>query len=302
MAADVEPTTYQVGDATADIDSLVEAGFPPPSLLLTPFHYAAQKTRYRAAGGYSPAWASARALAERLEPRLSAAGCVGPVLVRCSNVGEISRVLEMAESYGFDRVIVLGAHISASHACKSQRELTDDVLRRQESMAVTYTPSLWSSDAMAELVANKALGVIHDPPVTGVALVVHGQPGDYAYTNADFDADENSFTNRVRTLLLEAGLTASRVRVCPMEWGRPDLTETVRHLGALGARHIAVVPACYPFANLQTLLDIPVAIREARLAEDVRVVQVPPWGDDPVFAEVLEASVRSAMANWGTTV
>lgn len=302
MMADVEAVTYSVGDTTTEIEYLLSSGLPPPSLLMVPFYYAAQRTRYRAAGGVNPEWVSLFALIERLEPLLSQMGCAGPTFVSCSKQGELAHVLQMAEAADFRKVTVVGAHISPSLPCEMQRELAEEALGRSAAVSITFTSSLWSSDALVDLVARKALSVIRDPSVTGAALLVHGQPGDHTRANGAFDVDENSFANRVRTLLLEAGLTESRVRVCTAEWRDPGLTETVRHLGALGAEHIVVVPACYPFANLQTLLDIPVEIREARLADSVRVVQAPPWGDDPVFAEVLMDAIRTATVDGDAAV
>ena len=113
--------------------------------------------------------------------------------------------------------------------------------------------------------ANLGLGA-DDPETTGVALLMHGQPDAHQQTHAHFDIQENAFCNRVRMMLVEKGIAESNIRLCWMDWRAPDVTETVRHLAALGCDRILVVPACYPFDSMMTMLDLPMSVRQARVA------------------------------------
>lgn len=296
LMAEVESEYYRPFEVTREIAEFVDAGLPEPTLGVTPFHYAAQKARYRAVGGRSPEHAAARNLAERIEARLDRAAFARPCIVRCSDQGALPSLLAAARSEGYARAVVVGAYVAEGFRAISQRRDLDDIGGALQPLRVVFTPPLWTSDELARLVASSAVAIAADASVTGVALLVHGQPGSHATTNAEFDVQENAFANRVRLFLAEHGLDEARIRVCSAEWSDPGVTETVRHLAALGAERILVVPACYPFPNLQTLLDIPAAIRDARVPEAVRVVQIPPWGEDDVFAEVLASEIERATA------
>ncbi|MFU8890534.1 MAG: ferrochelatase [Anaerosomatales bacterium] len=289
--ADGEAEEYAPGEVTREIADLVDAGLPEPALSVVPFHYAAQKARYRAVGGRSPEQGQVMGLAERVEGRLDRMRFAGPLVMRCGNGSSLDGLLHAAGEAGFDAAVVAGAYIAEGYRANAERQRADVHV---PGLSVSYTRSLWASDELARLVARRTLAVRSDPKITGVALVVHGQPGEYEHVNQSFDIQENAFANRVRLFLVEEGLESDRVRVCTAEWRDPGVTETVRHLAALGCDRILVVPACHPFANLQTLLDVPAAARDARVPENVCVVHIAPWGDDPVFAEVLAADIEEA--------
>lgn len=296
LLADVEPGEYHAGEVTHEIADFVDAGFPEPRMSVLPFHYAAHKARYRAVGGSSPEEGQASELAERLEEHLDPKVFAGPLMVRCGDGLALRETLQAAREAGYTTVIVAGAYIAEGYRPGSERSGADTPIA---GLSVVYTRSLWASDELARLVARRTLAVRSDPERTGVALVVHGQPGQREHAHQTFDIQENSFANRVRLFLVEEGLESDRVRVCAAEWRDPGVTETVRHLAAIGCDRVLVVPACQPFANLQTLLDLPAAVRDARVPEDARVVHVAPWGDDDVFAEVLAAAIEAAARDAG---
>ena len=292
LMVDTEAGTYRAGEVSREIADLVDAGLPEPTIGVTPFHYAAQKARFRAIGGRSPEHAAAVLLAEGIEALLDREVFAGPLLIRCSERGALATILRTALEEGYRSAVVTGAYIAESHRADEQRRDADDIAAAITSLSVAYTPPLWASDELAQLVAQGAVTITAHSARTGVALLVHGQPGRQAEANTAFDVQENAFANRVRMHLSETGIDEAYVRVCSAEWRDPGVTETVRHLAALGSERILVVPACYPFANMQTLLDIPAAARDARVPENVHVVHVSPWGDGEVFANVLAGAIR----------
>lgn len=301
LLVDTESETYRPGETTREIAELVAAGLPEPTIGVTPFHYAAQKARYRAVGGRSPEHVAARACAENVESRLEPARFTGPVTVRCSEPSALLHLVEQARDAGYMRTVVAGAYIAESSRAVNERRDLEEAVGLHASISVGFTRPLWTSDELARLIAERALAVADGPSDTGVVLLVHGQPGLQADSNPTFDIQENAFANRVRTLLQEGGLDEANIRVCAAEWRDPGITETVRHLAALGSRRIVVAPVCFPFANLQVLLDVPAAARDARVPDDVRIVHVAPWGEDEVFAEVIAREIEREAAGTGAS-
>lgn len=295
MLADTEAEEYLPGEVTREIEELVDAGLGEPGIAVTPFHYAAQKARYRAVGGRSPEERAVRDLAERLEARLDAGVYAGVTVVRCTEENALASTLRAAMNAGFSRTVVVGAYLAEGRCARRELEEAEARQWDAQGMSVIRTRSLWSSDDLARHVARRALAVRSEEGKTGVALVVHGQLAQTEHLNDSFDIQENAFANRVRMYLAEEGLDDEYIRVCAAEWSEPGVAETVRHLAALGNERVLVVPACHPFPNLQTLLDIPAAVRDARVPDSVRVVQIPSWGDEDVFADVLASAVDEAL-------
>ncbi|MBS3957377.1 MAG: ferrochelatase [Clostridiales bacterium] len=292
LLADIENPTYGPGDVTAEISDLVDAGVSEPSIGSTPFVYAAQKARYRAVGDLSPEYDQARALCEKITPLLDHNRFDSCHLVRCRDGRALTDAVGAAVDSGYRNVVVATAHVAESFRIDREKSGVDPI-SGTGGVWITYTQPLWASVPLAKLTVARILSVISSRSDAGVALVMSGQPGERERTYAAFDVQENAFVNRVKLLLTEAEVPAANIRTCWHDWRTPDVSETVRHLAALGCSRIVVCPACFPFENLATLLDFPVAIRQARVPGEVSVVQVAPWRDDDVFAEEIAAAVHA---------
>lgn len=296
VIATVEPERYQVSAITSELERLAAAGMPEATIGIMPFLYAAQKARYRAIGGSSPSMKQALAATERLEALLG--DSVGSVrFVSCVGRDTLDRsVCELAVNET-STIIVAAISVGESYAIDRAKAATDQLRPGSHGITIAYTPPLWGADRLVESVAERIWTATDTPESTGVALVAHGQPEPWERTHAAFDVQENSFLNRARTLLGEHGIPSSNIKLCFQDWRTPDVTETVRHLAALGCSRILVVPACDPFESATTLIDLQVAVRQARVPEHVTTITLGAWGDDPVIGEVLAEAVRTAQAD-----
>lgn len=264
-------------------------------LFTTPLVYLAERTRYRVFGGHSPGPAIARAV-------VTAAATVLPQarfhLAWTYDRPALAELVANAAVDGADRVavVVLGAADSppverALAAVKADRA-------RTPALAVCVASSLWRDGALAERLAARILESIgdEDDRRTGVALLCPGQPPVAGTDRPEAAADDAYFGQRVRMLLTEAGIDAADVRMAWLEWQQPDLTETARHLAALGCTRIVVAPCTIALPTVSTSLDIRHALDTARLPGDVATMVLAPWGDDPVL---IDAVVRCAAGALG---
>jgi protoheme ferro-lyase len=106
---------------------------------------------------------------------------------------------------------------------------------------------------------------------------------------------------RTRAELVERGIAADHVRIAWQAWEDPDVTDAVRHLAVLGCGSVLVVPACFPFDVLDTLVDLPRAAALARADEGVSVTIQSGLGDEAEFAEWVSARVAERMQSEQTT-
>ena len=296
VLGEVEPPDYSPRATAAALEDLAQEGLLKASIGVLPFLFMAQKTRYRAAGGTSPAARQLDALAERVKAllrsapgRVESAWCEGERALA-------SRIVAKVES-GFRTIVVAEAVIAESLEVDSAKRAVDALRLSDLGVSVTYAGPLWRSERIATLVSTRIMAIVGDPMAGGVVLVGQGQPEDRSRDRREFDEQETSFLNQVRMLLLERGVPEQSVRLAWADWRTPEVTGTVRHLAALGCRRIVVSPACFPLDSITTMLDLQLSVRQARVDETVSVVTLPSWHDDPAFAEELSTGVEQAMAS-----
>lgn len=291
IVACIEPESYEPAATASMLQALTDEGLLDASMGALPFVFFAQKARYRAVGGTSPAHRELITVAGQLESSLpgwtvSYAACSGPERLP-------AKVRSLAHKGHHPIVVAQLAVAQAGHLTEAKRQT--DALRLDEvGVTLEYTDGLSDAERIGTLVASRVMQSVDDPPSTGVVLVGHGQPEDRSRTNPDFDEDENRFMNRVRLMLLDRGLPEANVRVAWAEWRTPDITSSVRHLAALGCRRVIVSPACYPLDTISTRLDIEISVRQARVEDSVAVVTLPAWREDTLLLDELRERVTSA--------
>ena len=302
VLGEVEPPTYNPVATAAALEDLAEEGLLKASIGVLPFLFMAQKTRYRAAGGTSPAARQLEAVAERVESVLGGAWKPGKVEPAwCEGERSLSSRVIQAVAGGFRTIIVAETVIAESLEVDIAKRAVDALRLDDLGVSVSYVGPLWGSDRIAGAVTNRAMAVAGDPSAAGVVLVGQGQPDSRSRDRREFDEQETAFLNHIRMLLLERGLGEQSVRIAWADWRAPEVTGTVRHLAALGCRRIVVSPTCFPLDSITTLLDLQLAVRQARVDETVSIVTLPAWHDDPALVEELRADICGALGDVAKT-
>lgn len=293
LLADVEPSRYSILHTAAAIRDLEEADAASVPVMFVPFFFAAQRTRYASLAGVSPARDAVRSLTGRLGALLGSEEFTEPVAAFCDGDDTLRDVLAATAGRGHRSVVVARLGVAEGRAFA---EALNDALAAgspARDIDTSQTAALWASDDIARLVANRTLTACKGAePSTGVVLIAHGQPPAWESTWPDFDVQETAFVQRVRECLIEGGVSPANVRVAWAGWREPDVAEATRHVAALGSERVLVVPACDPVECLDTLMDLPQAVRMARVDVPTKVLTA--WGDAPEVAEALADAVRSA--------
>lgn len=286
-----EPERYSPRVLAAHHNLLAETAeiHVPPTAL--PFIFLAEKARYRAAGRTLPGPAIARQIARRLEDDHTC-GNWSVELAWCHTANSLAEAVDALHDQGLSRVAVipLGAPDSAE-LDEARRGL--EAFHHVNSTPVAFGPSIWADRLLPERLTERILAASggREPGQLGVLLVAEGVPLLWGHRYPSAGEAENYFCQRTKVLLAEAGLSDAHVRVGWIEWMTPDVTESVRHIAALGCSRIVVAPTTIALPTLGTTLDLNHAITSARLPGDVEVVTLGPWGDDDAL---LDAIIRSA--------
>lgn len=297
LLSEVEPTEYSPRATAAALEGLAGEGLLSASIGVLPFLFMAQKTRYRAAGGTSPAQGQLDALARRVSSVLRTLPVGEVASAWCEGDHSLAARVAETASRGFRTVIVAEALVADSLEADHAKKAVDALRLRSAGVSVSYSGPLWRSQIVAQLVTARTLADIGDTTTAGVVLVGQAQPDERSQSHRDFDEQETAFLNRIRLLLVEHGIAEPSVRIAWADWRSPEVTGTVRHLAALGCRRIVVVPACYPLDSITTLLDLQLAVRQARVDDTVSVITLPAWHDDPALVDALRSEIVECLAS-----
>lgn len=299
LLADEEPENYDPGAVTDVFERYELADVPLPPDVARPIVYASERSNYSRLGG-SPARGSVRRTAAALATRLRETGTPTEVTVAyCGGGPSLEEVIAHEVEAGASRIVVAGltvawtAPFDAAVARASALGLADAGVRLE------VTGPMWTSEHVSAMVAQRALSSLGgDRTGDGVVLVSMGEPQQFERDHPEAAEQTTFFSQRVRAELIEAGLASERIRRAWLEWEEPDVSEAVRHLTAVGARRVVIVPVDFPAETLATLVDLRFVAERAEEETGATLVVVGAWGDDPAVVEALREGVDAAAARF----
>jgi protoheme ferro-lyase len=291
LLADAEPESYDPWAVTHDLDLFESAGVPLPPEVARPVIYASERSRYRRAGG-SPARAAVHAVSEALAARLLADGTAHDVRTAfCLGAPSLEETLGALAAAGWTEVVVACLTVAWTRAFESAVTDASSIT----DMRTEVTDPMWPSPHIAAMAAQRALATIaSDPANGGVVLVSEGEPREQDHGAPEATEQTTFFAHRVRAALVDAGLEGDKIRRAWLQWEEPDVSEAARHLAALGAHRIALLPVTFPTETIATLMDLRYAAERASEDTGATVIALKAWGDDPAVIEALAEAVETA--------
>jgi protoheme ferro-lyase len=302
VLSELEPPTYSARATAAALEDLADEGLLAASIWVLPFLFMAQKTRYRAAGGTSPGSGELESVAARLALALGSRGITHVETAGCEGERSLSTRIVAAVERGCRTIVVAQAFVAESLEVDRAKREVDSLRLSERGVTVSYADPLWGSARCASLVSAKALAVAGDPLNCGIVLVGQAQPEERSRVAGAFDQQETGFLNQIRAQLIDRGVPEQRIQIAWADWRSPEVTGSVRHLAALGCRTVVVVPACFPLDSITTMLDVPLSVRQARVDQDVNVLMLHAWHDDPGLVEALRSKILLALEKPGPDV
>ncbi len=292
LLADAESREYRAGDVTRDLDAFEKWEVPLPPHIARPFVYASERARYRVAGG-SPARRAVGAVATALSERLKVAGVAAPVEVAfCGGGPSAAEAAARLAAGSGGRIVVAALTVAWTPAFDAAAAEVHALDPSREALNVEWTEPLWASHELATRAAEHAFAAFGESAVAdGVVLVAMGNPWQFDRVFPAAMEQTTFLSQRIRAELMEAGLPAERVRQAWLEWEEPDVREAVRHLAALGASHVALLPVDLLYESLATVVDLPMAAERAAEESDVHVALAQPMGCDPAIVTALQKAV-----------
>jgi protoheme ferro-lyase len=296
VLADEEPETYDPRAVRAILERFEDGEIELPPEVARPLIYASERSRYAAVGG-SPARGTVRSVAAALEARLVAEGLADHVSVAfCVSGPTLQDVVSEIVAEGGRRIVVSPLAPAWSRAFVEAVNALPSPALTTAGVNVVRADPLWASAHLSGMLARRVLARLGaDRSDDGVVLVSEGDPWEHARSEAAYREQLTFFIQRVRAELVGAGVSPGRIRRAWLWAEEPDLAEATRHLAAMGAREVAVVPVTFPAETIATLTDIRYVAERSAADTGAKVSVIEPWGNDPAVIDALRDSVAAAL-------
>jgi protoheme ferro-lyase len=296
VLSDEEPETYDPRAVRAVLARYEDGEIDLPPEVARPLIYTSERSRYAAIGG-SPARGTIRAVATALEARLVAEGLANHVSAAfCLTGPTLEDTVSGIVAGGGRRIVVAPLAPAWSRAFTEAVNTLPSPALTAAGVDVVRADPLWASAHLSRMLAQRVLARLGaDRSDDGVVLVSEGDPWEHARSETAYREQLTFFIQRVRAELVDAGVSPGRIRRAWLWVEDPDLAEAARHLAALGAREVALVPVTFPAETIATLTDIRYVAERAAADTGARVTVIEPWGNDPAVVEALRDSVVAAL-------
>ena len=266
-------------------------------LTAVPFVFLAEKARYRAVGNTAPGAPVARSLLDKVGRRAATIPGVRVDLAPCHRPGGLVETVAAQACSGVTRIAVVALDPPGTITAEAALATLGPLEHEAGTPTVVTAGAIWDDASLVRRMADRILASTTGAELAevGVALVEMGMPEEWARRHPAAAETENYFDQRVRMALMEAGIQGDRIRCGSLDWQAPDVTDVVRHLAALGCRHIILAPSTTVLPTLNTTLDLERATTYARVPRDVRVITLNAWGDDDTIVQAVVDVASAAL-------
>lgn len=266
-------------------------------LTAIPFVFLAEKARYRAVGNTAPGAPVTRSLLDKLGELTRATTGTRVDLAPCYTAEGLREAVAAQASSGVRRIAVVALDPPGTITAEAALASLDPAGNRPGAPVVVTAGAIWDDASLVRRMTDRILASTAGAELgdVGVVLVGMGMPEGWARRHPAAVETENYFNQRVRMALIDAGIQGDRIRSGSLDWQAPDVTEAVRHLAALGCRHIILAPSTTVVPTLNTTLDLERAATYARVPQGVRVITLSAWGDDDVVVQTVLKVASAAL-------
>ena len=296
LVSDEEPERYDPAAVTAGLARYEDGDIDLPPEIARPLIYASERSRYHLTGG-SPARGAVRAVAASLGSVLRSSGVAEDVSVGfCVGGPYLANVVAGIVAAGGRRIVVAPLAPAWSPAFSEAMDAIPVPALAAQGVRIEVARPLWSSPQISAMVAQRVVSSLGgDRSTDGVVLLSEGDPWEHTRANEEYREQLTFLIQRVRAELVHAGVASDRIKRAWLWLDEPDVAEAIRHLAAVGARNIALVPVTFPTETISTLTDVRFAAERAIADTGASVTVIAPWGNDPAVVAALTDTIEAAL-------
>ena len=199
---------------------------------------------------------------------------------------------------GASKLVVLPIFLTQSSHTQAGEEMIQALQLEKLGVQVCYAAPLWDTPPLRQMFVARAAQNLEgvDKSKVGVLLVGHGQPEDWDRIYPTQTEQENAFRSAVRELLIQDGYKPENIVLAWMEFKQPAIPVGVRNLLKNGVERILVFSASISADSIHSDIQVPEAVHQVPIPENVKVVNLGAWGNDPLVIEAICLKIAVCLA------
>jgi protoheme ferro-lyase len=198
---------------------------------------------------------------------------------------------------GASRIVVSEVFLTISNHTAEGEKLIEAVDAERYGATLEYTGPLWDSDTLASMFTERVAAnrTQDDPTKVGVLLVGHGQPDEWDEEWPTETSQEIGFREGVLQRLADQGYEPENLSLAWMSFKEPKPAPKVEEFVANGVNEIFFFSAAISAESIHSQYDIPELVYEADVPEEVSIVNLGAWNDDPVVIQAIKEKIDALM-------
>ena len=197
---------------------------------------------------------------------------------------------------GASKVIVSEVFLTVSnHTAEGEHQIKK--VLEDFDIPASYTEPLWNSDKLKSMFIQRLDANIKtaDKSKIGVLLVGHGQPDEWDVEFPTETEHEIAFRESVLDLLENDGYNKDNISLAWMEFKDPKPKEKVEEFVENGCEEIYFFSAAISADSMHSQYDVPALVEEADIPDDIEIINLGAWGNDPVVIEAIKEEIDKFM-------
>jgi protoheme ferro-lyase len=198
---------------------------------------------------------------------------------------------------GASHIVVSEVFLTISNHTAEGEELIEAVDVERYGATLEFTGPLWDSDALSSMFTERVAAhrTQDDPAKVGILLVGHGQPDEWDEEWPTETSQEIGFREGVLDRFADQGLDPKNLSLAWMSFKEPKPAPKVEEFVANGVTEIFFFSAAISADSIHSQYDIPELVHEADVPEDISIVDLGAWNDDPIVIQAIKEKIDALM-------
>lgn len=198
---------------------------------------------------------------------------------------------------GASHIIVSEVFLTISNHTAEGEELIEAVNVEEYGATLDFTGPMYDSDTLRSMFVQRTKDYIgdSDPPKVGVLLVGHGQPDEWDVEWPTETEQEIGFREDVLKDFEQAGYLAENLSLAWMSFKEPKPAHKVEEFVANGVEKVVFFSAAISADSIHSQYDIPELVFEAEVEDDLPILNLGAWNDDPIVIQAIKEKIDALM-------
>jgi sirohydrochlorin ferrochelatase len=198
---------------------------------------------------------------------------------------------------GASHIIVSEVFLTISNHTAEGKELIEALNVEEYGATLQFTGPMYDSETLRRMFVQRTKDHIGDTDVSkvGVLLVGHGQPDEWDAEWATETEQEISFREAVLAEFERAGFRLENLGLAWMEFKEPKPATEVEEFVAQGVEKVVYFSAAISADSIHSQYDVPELVRKANVSEDVSLLNLGAWNNDPIVIQAIKEKIDPLM-------